>query len=217
VSGATASDNPGSSRTDVTITGSGGIVKQVAIAGVLLPPEVTINFVTGATAVDNPGSSRTDVTLASGGYSIVQNNGTSVTAETKLNFIGFTVADDGAHGRTNITAPGSALYGTHTLTGNITLTGSDAANTMFYFTPSGGDFETGGWLVTITETLGVPRMIYVANSASTLGYVFRVAASTGQATPVWIYPQTGSFGGTYGFQGGTRALMYTGDATIGYL
>lgn len=196
VSGATASDNPGSSRTDVTITGSGGIVKQIAINGSLLPPEVTINFVTGASAVDNPGSSRTDVTLAAGGYTRIASNGSLLPAESTLNFIGPTVADDSGHGRTNVTIPTAALYGTHSLTSNTSLSSLASANTLFYFTPS------ANFSVTIQETVGVPRVIYVGNAGT--GNVL-VLASTGQAHTVIVNINK------------MCALLYTGDATIGYL
>ena len=41
-----------------------GGIKNVAIAGTLLPQEVTLNFVSGASGVDNPGLSRSDVTIS---------------------------------------------------------------------------------------------------------------------------------------------------------
>lgn len=199
VSGATAVDNPGQSRVDVTVTGSGGIVKQVAINGSLLPPEVTVNFVTGASAVDNAAQSRTDVTIQAG-YSRVAQSGSLVAAETVLNFIGATVADDSGNGRTNVTMPGSALYGTHSLNSTpVTINSTDSVNTLYYF-----DTGADGYVITITETVGVPRVIFVANTNSA-SRNFTVSASTGQATPVSITHGHGA------------VLMYTGDATIGYL
>lgn len=42
-------------------------VKNIAIGGVLLPPETTLNFASGASGVDNPASGSTDVTVSGSG------------------------------------------------------------------------------------------------------------------------------------------------------
>jgi len=71
-----------------------------------------------------------NASAGAGGYVTVQEEGSDLTAQTKLNFVGsgFTATNDGANSRTNVTL--NSFLNTLATQGNVSLSGSDVTNTL---------------------------------------------------------------------------------------
>lgn len=71
-----------------------------------------------------------NASAGAGGYVTIQEEGSDLTAQTKLNFVGsgFTATNDGANSRTNVTL--NSFLNTLATQGNVSLSGSDVTNTL---------------------------------------------------------------------------------------
>ncbi|HEX9834489.1 MAG TPA: right-handed parallel beta-helix repeat-containing protein [Mycobacterium sp.] len=137
-----ALDNPGGSRTDVTINA----INRAADEGALVAYQPTLNFTgAGVSVADDPGNNRTNVSISGGGggggYDTIQEEGANVTARTTVNFIGdaITAVDNAGATRTDVTV--NAMVTAAAPTGNATTDTATIQNAL------DAAFAAGGGLV----------------------------------------------------------------------
>lgn len=120
-----------------------------------------------------------NASAGAGGYVTMQEEGSDLTARTKLNFVGagFTAADDAGNVRTNVTL--NTFLNTLATQGNVSLSGTDVTNTLP--ATKGGTGQSSyavGDLISPNTTTTLTRIAAVASGS--------VLKSAGISTlPVW--------------------------------
>jgi hypothetical protein len=204
-------DNPGSTRTDVTINATSeaaDFYQTVENNGTPLAQEPKLNLIPGSgvtlTIADNPGSTRTDVTIAasgSSGYNTIEKSGVSVAQEPFLNFIPgtgvlITVADNAGSTRTDTTISADAafirsiVYGDALTTPTISMfptTNQSASATSISFTNDTTSGEQGVILSansTTNDTNIVARLMTVPATPYNIRMRYRFTAPTVEQYPL---------------------------------
>jgi len=120
-----------------------------------------------------------NASAGAGGYVTIQEEGSDLTARTKLNFVGagFTAADDAGNVRTNVTL--NTFLNTLATQGNVSLSGTDVTNTLPATKGGTGQSSyTVGALLSANTTTSLTPIAAVASGS--------VLKSAGTNTlPVW--------------------------------
>lgn len=167
---------------------------------------VTVNMTTTTITVTNSGS---------GGH-IIQDNGTSKTQRAKLNFIGFTIADDIVNNATKVTASLSGIDAVTVSTASaiITLDLNNQTQRMFRGSASIGAIKTWA-LSNDTAALFIPSVKFTMTTTNdqTFPATFKMAtfdANWNSATKKWTPPDVGTYEMSATFDGANWLMKIQG-------